>query len=182
MGIISLLFCLWRSGRHFLLQFHPPQQGGSSNGCHVPEVWLPPLIGRGNPTHPPSKPSLQEAFVNCTLHQVSPVAAPRCPQRLEASYGKKLFCGRPRAACPPASTSPPQHPGWGRPFVARAGASEGSSQSRRELRAPAVEFPPFSLRAVPACCWCRGARGQGHEPCVGDWGTLHREEGGHSSL
>lgn len=95
MGIISLLFCLWRSGRHFLLQFHPPQQGGSSNGCHVPEVWLPPLIGRGNPTHPPSKPSLQEAFVNCTLHQVSPVAAPRCPQRLEASYGKKLFCGRP---------------------------------------------------------------------------------------
>lgn len=134
---------------------------------------IPPTL---RPSPASRKPSSTAHCTKCLLWR--PPGAPRDSKPVtvrNSSVDDPL-------ACPPASTSPPQHPGWGRPFVTRAGASEGSSQSRRELRAPAVEFPPFSLRAVPACCWCRGARGRGHEPCVGDWGTLHREEGGHSSL
>lgn len=178
-GVIGLLLCL--SDPSLLpVQFHLPQKGGSSNGCHVPEVWLPPPICHGNPTHRQSKPSLQEASLNSTLPQVSLVAAPKFPKRLAASHGKRLVCRRPLRVL---QSSPP-HPtpglgpslchqdvGFSRllPAQARAARStqlHGSRHSRG-----------CSCRAERACCWCRGARGQGHERWTRVWGCPARGGG-----
>lgn len=137
-------------------------------------MWLPPPIGRGNPTHPPSKPSLQEASLNCTLRQVSPVAASGSHQRLAASHGKRLIC-RCRPLCVLQSFP---HPGWGRPFVTRAWASEGSSQRRPEPHAPSCtrsrhsRGPRAGLSGPAAGIWCKGTGTQAlytglGVPCMG---------------
>lgn len=147
-------------------------------------MWLPPPIGRGNPTHPPSKPSLQEASLNCTLRQVSPVAAPGSPpQRLAASHGKRLVC-RLRSLCVLLSFP---HPDWDCPFVTRAWASEGSSQRRPEPHAPSCTDPPCrsqrgaSCRAVWACSWRLVQGDRDMSATCGSGGALHGEEGGQSS-
>lgn len=138
-------------------------------------MWLPPPVGRGNPTHPPSKPSLQEASLNCTLRQVSPVAAPGSPQRLAASHGKRLVCRR-RPLCVLLSFP---HPGWGPAHLSpgrgplRAPPSAGPS-----LMHPAAQIPPFSGGMggdllVQGCLGLQlasGARGQGHERYTRVWG------------
>lgn len=121
---------------------------------------IPPTLG---PSPASRKPSSTSHCTKCLLWR--PPGAPRDSQPATVRNSSVDNPGVSSSLYLPTPT-----PGLGPPIHQQGGSLRGLLPEQAGAACTQLHSSRHSWRsslgAVPACCWCRGTRGQGHEPCV----------------